>query len=363
MTANPSKRKTQALKTLLKAVIGVTIAFVLIRFMLKQNNVDLGAELRSAIVHFLVLAYLCYATTTVFSIFRWKLLLDAQGVRLSVWELTRLTMIGVFFNIALPGAVSGDFLKMVYVSKHAGERTAEAVLTIMLDRVFGLLGLLIVATMGLAVSLNFVRSAPKAVQLGAVVVGCGTVAAVTGMLAVQFREQLQRLPGVQPLIDFGARILPDKINGIIGRVVKAMDIYRDQKRIVLFAAVLSVIVHVFFGACVFGLAKSVNEPAVSLKLSFLASGVANSVASIPLTPAGLGGRDLVLAEYFKAGGGAPEKAGTISAFLSIIIATWSMVGLLFFVFARGEEAQGVAGAVSGIPPDEELEPERNPAEQ
>src|SRR5258705_92097 len=40
--------------------------------------------------------------------YRWWLLLSGQRLHLSKMEAFQLTMIGGFFNIAIPGAVSGD---------------------------------------------------------------------------------------------------------------------------------------------------------------------------------------------------------------------------------------------------------------
>ena len=56
---------------------------------------------------------------------RWQLLLRAQGIKLSMGRTAQLTLIGNFFNIALPGAVSGDFVK-AFLHRQGDRRAARA---------------------------------------------------------------------------------------------------------------------------------------------------------------------------------------------------------------------------------------------
>src|SRR5690242_16977115 len=59
----------------------------------------------------------------------------------------QLTMIGNFFNIALPGAVSGDFVKAFYVGKEIRGQRARAFGSILFDRVAGLSALVLVSAL------------------------------------------------------------------------------------------------------------------------------------------------------------------------------------------------------------------------
>ena len=54
-------------------------------------------------------------------------------------------MIGSLFNAVIPGAVGGDIVKGYYVCRRATAKTPEALTTILIDRVVGLLGLLLLA--------------------------------------------------------------------------------------------------------------------------------------------------------------------------------------------------------------------------
>jgi hypothetical protein len=68
---------------------------------------------------------------------RWQKLLEVHQIAVPYWDAVRLTFIGFFFSSVIPGAVSGDVVKAYYVVK-GREKKAEAITSILLDRVLGL---------------------------------------------------------------------------------------------------------------------------------------------------------------------------------------------------------------------------------
>ena len=80
----------------------------------------------------------------VVSAFRWKILLEIKtGTKLPALSMIRLTWIGLFFNSFLPGAVTGDFIKLLYAKDLDPKLTKTYLVTsVLLDRIIGLIGLL-----------------------------------------------------------------------------------------------------------------------------------------------------------------------------------------------------------------------------
>lgn len=77
---------------------------------------------------------------------RFKVLLDGLDMPCSFGRALTWTMIGSFFNVALPSATGGDVVKVVYVTgAYPREKRAMAVLSVLVDRVVGLLGLFLLA--------------------------------------------------------------------------------------------------------------------------------------------------------------------------------------------------------------------------
>jgi len=85
-----------------------------------------------------------YLGLFVLTAWRWRLLLKAVDLVLSMARATRLTFIGAFFNTAIPGATGGDVVKAYYAAKATGRGT-RAVLSVFVDRMTGLLGLAVLA--------------------------------------------------------------------------------------------------------------------------------------------------------------------------------------------------------------------------
>ncbi|MBI3543153.1 MAG: flippase-like domain-containing protein, partial [Deltaproteobacteria bacterium] len=86
-------------------------------------------------------------STNLAGVVRWWLLLQGQKLKMAKWETFQLTMIGVFFNTAIPGAVSGDLVKGFYVVRQQpdGRGKIKAFTTLLLDRVLGLSALVCVS--------------------------------------------------------------------------------------------------------------------------------------------------------------------------------------------------------------------------
>jgi len=75
---------------------------------------------------------------------RWSLLLKVQSIKIGFWPAVRLHLLGLFYNNCLPGAIGGDLPRAWYVTRHT-DKKLEAALSVFVDRVIGLIGMLIMA--------------------------------------------------------------------------------------------------------------------------------------------------------------------------------------------------------------------------
>jgi uncharacterized membrane protein YbhN (UPF0104 family) len=74
--------------------------------------------------------------------YRWFVLVRALDLPFTVGGAFRLGLVGTYYNVFLPGAVGGDFVKAYYIARGQPDRRAAAVATVVLDRLIGLFGLL-----------------------------------------------------------------------------------------------------------------------------------------------------------------------------------------------------------------------------
>jgi glycosyltransferase 2 family protein len=76
--------------------------------------------------------------------YRWKILLEIKSHKiLNTIEIIKLNWIGLFFSSILPGAVTGDIIKILYAKDLDPELNKTFLLTsVVMDRIIGLIGLI-----------------------------------------------------------------------------------------------------------------------------------------------------------------------------------------------------------------------------
>lgn len=79
---------------------------------------------------------------------RLRLLIEAQGIAVTLKEALSLTFIGYFFNNFLPTSIGGDVVKAYYLSKKT-DKKAAAYASVFVDRVIGLFTMIFMAFVAL----------------------------------------------------------------------------------------------------------------------------------------------------------------------------------------------------------------------
>ncbi|NJL31912.1 MAG: flippase-like domain-containing protein [Phycisphaerales bacterium] len=111
------------------------------RFKLRPGIIT---TVRHANMGYLLLGLLLIVPIYPITAFRWWLLLRARGLVVQPFHAFRLCMVGCFFNYCMPGSTGGDVIKAYYAAKNS-DRRADAVMTVVIDRIVGLLGLFVLA--------------------------------------------------------------------------------------------------------------------------------------------------------------------------------------------------------------------------
>ncbi len=87
-----------------------------------------------------VLALGFYLTAMVLTFVRWFFLVRALELPFRFRDALRLGFIGSVFNLVIPGAVGGDLIKAAFLAREQ-ERRTQAIASMVIDRLLGLLGL------------------------------------------------------------------------------------------------------------------------------------------------------------------------------------------------------------------------------
>lgn len=129
---------------LLRAIIGIG----LLVYLASSGSIHWGSLLGLARAWPLtLLATAMLAVNFLIAAWRFCILLRPLGLRLKVWDSTKLTLIGQFFSTFLPGGTSGDVMKIYYAAEGNAGRRAEVATIVLLDRAVGMFAMLLLPLM------------------------------------------------------------------------------------------------------------------------------------------------------------------------------------------------------------------------
>ncbi|MEW5854183.1 MAG: lysylphosphatidylglycerol synthase transmembrane domain-containing protein [Myxococcota bacterium] len=231
----------------------------------------------------MVAGMLLLVSTSLASAFRWQLLLRAQSLVIPFSRTVQLQFIGLFFNIALPGAVSGDFVKAFYVGQEAPERRARTFGSILFDRVLGLSALMVVSSLAMLLGSNFTGDATTVGALKLLV--HGMAAGVVGFYAYLFLVNPERDLLLKLLTAIHTRI--PRLAAITG-VYEGMRHYHHHRGTVLRALGLSAVIHLTVGVAFLFFSRAMGEGQLALHDLYTVVPTGLLITTIPVAPVGVG---------------------------------------------------------------------------
>ena len=206
--------------------------------------------------------------------YRWGLLLRARGLHVSFGKSFRLVMVGSFFNYCMPGSTGGDVVKAYYAAKGSG-RNADAIMSVLFDRIAGLLGLIILGS----VAGLFMLGDPIARQVTISIWLLAVILIAAGL--VYFVPSLRRRFGV----DWMVAKLPG--HNLFASIDQAAVAYRNHKNTATLAVGISILVHMLLITSVasagysLGIGHGFGMMAAVLPILFV-------VTALPISYQGLG---------------------------------------------------------------------------
>jgi uncharacterized membrane protein YbhN (UPF0104 family) len=213
--------------------------------------------------------------------YKWQGLLAAPGVRTSYTELLRLNFIGLFYNLLLPGQVGGEVVKSVKL-RQMGVTMGAAALSVLLDRLTGLLGMLLLGSVS---GLLFVRMGPGEVTVLFWMVGLALALATATVLLVAGRRLAPILASV--------RILRLLTNWLIARLPSVLRLPPGPDR-PLSALALPLLLAVAFQITVVFtnllICWSLGIPLAFVQLLWIVA-VVSVLQALPISVAGIGVRE------------------------------------------------------------------------
>ncbi|MCA1684468.1 MAG: flippase-like domain-containing protein, partial [Planctomycetia bacterium] len=142
---NPKTSAKHPVRSLVVNALLAGVAFGLLGLAVWQNQEQIRSVLsRRLDPRLFAAAFLVYMVGMSVSFLRWYSLVRVIEPRFTVGSAFLLGFIGNVFNLVIPGAVGGDFIKAAYLVRMDINRT-QAVASMVIDRIVGLLGLFLLA--------------------------------------------------------------------------------------------------------------------------------------------------------------------------------------------------------------------------
>lgn len=279
----------------LKLGLKFSFSFAIIFYMVYSGRLDL-AIVKKGFSH----APLLFASTTLVilamgsSLYRWGLLLRGQGIELTFSQLVRYGMIGSFFNTTMPGAVSGDIIKAWYViADRQGQKKTPLLTSILLDRVFGVFGLVLVSASPLLWEWQLAWGTPELRKVTT------TILLLTAGMLLFFAYVMLSVWG--PLNWVRKKMEPLATNKAGSALLQAYDAllsYRESPALLMQALLLSVCTHLCIVTVVIFCAHALGEDKLHFFHFFLLAPIGLLTTAIPVAPAGLGVGHVAFAALF-----------------------------------------------------------------
>ena len=208
---------------------------------------------------------------------RWWLVLRCMQIKIPFNYALVLTWIGNFFNTVLPGLVSGDVLKGIYLQKETTYLWTPIYTSLLVDRLLGLLGLLFLflfssLKFGLE-NKEFLHNISLFIKIGIMGVG---VFLLFLFLPTKWKTTCKKW-------------IPDFLQtAILSQVWQSFAYLRCKKKELLFSVILSVTIHLIICLIIYKISLLLFPESLSFWQQALLIPLGLVVTALPIAPAGVG---------------------------------------------------------------------------
>lgn len=325
-----STKRSSHLGTVVKlGFAGLVFGFLVWKGAIDPKKVGHAAFTASWLVQ---VSALLFASISIITI-RWWLLLRLEKIEVSLVAALKLTLVGHFWNNVLPGAVTGDFVKMYYIGKLYPNLKAEAYTTVVIDRIVGLAALVFLSCGCALGNLDFIfAKGHEPLQytfygnaLAAAGFAAGILFLVLGVgrkssMADKLRQSLPWLESVR-------------------RGYRSLIRLGDNPKVLAQSFLLGVVSHALLVCVAIISGRALGETTMATATYYFVVPVGLFVNSVPIGfPGGIGAGEAAFDQLFKWAGGLDEGGqvcgGNVMLLLRVGQLIWAIVGAVVYVFDR-----------------------------
>lgn len=263
---------------------------------------------------------------------RWRILLQTQDLPSGFWQTFKLTLIGIFFNFAMPGGIGGDVIKSYYLIKNNASAKAKSIISVLLDRLIGLHVMVFIAVVAMLSDFNFVVHNSQMFTIFVILaasLAAGTVAFTSLQSRAEFFKKFWA-----GLFSKSAKL--KKFEHIAEAVHKIGDSKTKLFLTYLYSAISQIIsIGFMYYICTEALGLSLKPTSF-----FIIAPIGFILTALPISPAGVGVGQAAFLFLFQIYDPENKIAGPsgLTAFQTFQI-FFGLIGGLLFILNRKEQAK------------------------
>jgi len=290
--------------------------------------VKVWANIQTMNYLWLAVGLVCFIPTLLVVSWRWRMLLGVHEVRLRFWRVFELTMIGQFFSTVGVGATGGDVFKIFYVARAVPDRRTAVAFTVIVDRVIGLIALVLFGGVLAAFRLPLLMSTPHT-KAFTITFYLFVVASAVGSVLASLGPYVLNRPF---FVNLGRR-LPMAHRG--AKLYAAYDCSARALGTNILALIVSVPSHLSIMMMAYCIMLAMGLPVDLLEFCSIVA-IVNLLIAMPVSISGIGIREVLFPMFLALINVPADKAGTFAITYFALCTIWNIAGGPFYFLYRHE---------------------------
>lgn len=307
------------MKKILSFIVRISITLVLLIFLFRRVDVvNVWQTIKTLEPTLFLLAFLLYLVIIVLIFWRWKMLLDALHLKVKRRRVF-ISMLGShFFNLLLPSTIGGDVVRSFDLFGHT-QQGARVVASVLLDRLSGFAGLVILSTAGFLICHKFFDIS---VFMPILILFVLVVLASFFFLNKSF---------VPRFLNFLGKFIKGPIVPKLISLHESLSFFAAYKKILIENVAVSIAGHLLFSLIFYILAFAMGIKVNAIYFIIFVP-IVSAVSTLPISIGGLGLRDVTTVYFFSKIGIEKSAAFSMSLIAFFFMVVIGAIGGIVYVF-------------------------------
>jgi len=306
------KKIKETFSLLLRLGLSVALLF----YLFKKIDLDkMGSILKEANFFYLLAAMFLMFVIYFLILIRWNIVIRYLGIRVPFKSVARCFLIGSFFNLFLPTSTGGDVMKTLGLFQDTSEKT-KVVASVLLDRIFGLVALVIVAIVAFISAYKIAYDEFLLIAIS--IIFFGTVLGISFLFNERFYSFVCQIFNRFPVVK-------DKLMELHYAIV----LIKEKKQALFFAIGLSCFIQILLAITFYLTARGLHQDIGLIYCIIFVPLIC--VASAFPSIGGLGVRDVSSVYLFSKVGVAAATAASMSLINFLFMVIIGLIGAIVYV--------------------------------